>query len=207
MAKCVGCQRREEIFEDDRSSETMCHNRLLRTGCVRSCKVSRVGRCPLITPALIISFIVHITIVNSQITIDRLRAFPPLFNAAENRPVVTDPSQSTCGYPERNAYCKSSTIVESLEVCNHKFCVQTCPVTRNALPTSQNLLDATSSGSGTCIEIDTINVRPGSSGETSSFFSQTGPTCFLTPRATPTLGTNGAFTIAVWIWQEANNDG
>ncbi|XP_060070524.1 usherin-like [Ylistrum balloti] len=142
--------------------------------------------------------------VSSQLI---LRPFPPLFNAARNRPVTSSPSDSTCGIPSRNAYCKSSVYSVSVEQCTQDFCVQTCP-NRTALPTPLNLLIVTSPGQGTCIAVDTVNTKPGSkAGDRSTFFVMEGTDCYLTPVETPVVGLEGSITIAVWVWQQENNLG
>ncbi|XP_021347323.1 usherin-like [Mizuhopecten yessoensis] len=142
--------------------------------------------------------------VSSQII---LRPFPPLFNAARNRPITSSPSVSTCGIPSRNAYCKSSVFAVSVEQCTQDFCVQTCPY-RTALPTPVNLLIVTSPDQGQCIAVDTVNTKPGSvTGEKSTFFVMEGVHCYLTPVETPVVGPEGSITIAVWVWQQEDNSG
>ena len=68
------------------------------------------------------------------------RPFPPLFNAALGRPVLTNPSASTCGLGRTSAFCISSSKVQSINTCIQDFCVQTCPG-RATLPQATKLLE------------------------------------------------------------------
>ena len=132
------------------------------------------------------------------------RKFPPLFNAAKQRLVTTNPFQSTCGTPTRSAFCRSSTLSSSVFECRQNYCIQECP-RRTIIPDYVSLLDGT--GFKECVTLDSVNIRPGSQPpETSVHFGQ-GTGCYLTPRTTPTVGRNGAFTLTFWIWQEPNNVG
>jgi hypothetical protein len=144
--------------------------------------------------------------VNCQNVNQNIRPFPPLFNAAQYRPVLTEPSQGTCGVQERSAYCKSSIFPISKDVCNQDFCVQQCS-TRTEKPSFYNLLVQTT-GFSNCVFLDTINVRPGSElFSASTSFISSGPTCFVTPSVFPDLTTTTEFTISVWIWQKKDNFG
>ncbi|GFO50463.1 usherin-like [Plakobranchus ocellatus] len=137
------------------------------------------------------------------------RAFPPLFNAARAKPVLTNPSASTCGLGRTTAFCVSSVQVESINNCVQDFCVQTCPG-RSQLPLATNLLEATSPGSGDCVVADIVNIRPGSGdGAFSWTLTRAGPTCFLQPRASPRLDSSGvvSFTLTVWIWLNSQETG
>lgn len=141
------------------------------------------------------------------ITQNQLRPFPPLFNAALNRPVHTDPSDSTCGVPQRNAYCESTTFANSVLECSQKFCLQTCP-TRQKLPTAKELSRGVTPGFGHCVSFDRVNTHPGSTvGDFSTHFSAGGPSCFLTPSHNISVGDRGAFTIAMWIWDDTLDEG
>ncbi|CAH1791583.1 unnamed protein product, partial [Owenia fusiformis] len=131
------------------------------------------------------------------------RTFPPLFNAGEIKPVSTVPSQSTCGIPVRSAHCKSSTFMTSISECRQELCEQNCPQ-RTTLPSHFDFLLALNYGP--CVITDTVNVRPGSTGQYSAVFSA-GDQCYLSPLTEPSLGANGAFTVAFWIWQEPENIG
>lgn len=134
------------------------------------------------------------------------RPFPNLFKAAQYRPIVTEPSQGTCGVQERSAFCKSSSYPISVEVCDQSFCVQQCPG-RTELPNYLNLLLQTMAFSD-CVFLDTINTRPGSAVQSASTsFISSGPTCFVTPSVTPDLSSTQEFTITVWIWQRKDNNG
>ena len=133
------------------------------------------------------------------------RKFPSLFNTAKLRPIVTEPSASSCGVPSRSAYCRSSTFSNSVNQCKQRFCVQDCP-RRTSLPTPIALLVGSF---GKCITTDTVNVRPRTTvGRFSTVFIPGLDTdCYITPIATPTLGANGRLTLTVWIWQEKGNNG
>lgn len=135
-----------------------------------------------------------------------IRPFPPLFNAAQYRPVLTEPSQGTCGVQERTAYCKSSMFPISVDICNQDFCVQQCS-SRTEKPSYLNLLVQTT-GFSNCVFLDTINTRPGGAFQSASTsFISSGPTCFVTPSVTPDLSSTLEFTITLWIWQKKDNDG
>ena len=155
---------------------------------------------------ILISFITYFHFTKSQTVEQEVRPFPPLFNAAQNRPIITEPSQSTCGVNSRSAYCKSSIFPISVEMCNQDFCVQTCPG-RTQMPTFGSLLPPTG-GFSSCVVADTINRRPGSDPMSfSTSFIDTGPTCFLTPTVNIDLTKSLEFSFTVWIWQERDNDG
>lgn len=155
---------------------------------------------------ILLCVILLLNVVNSQTVKQEVRPFPSLFNAAQNRPVITEPSQSTCGINSRSAYCKSSTFPISVEMCNQDFCIQTCPG-RTRMPIYYSLLPPTG-GFSSCVVADTINRRPGSDpmSFSTSFISQ-GPTCFLTPTVNVTLGSKLEFSFTLWIWPEKNNNG
>ena len=145
-------------------------------------------------------------LVSTQIVEQEVRPFPPLFNAAQNRPVITEPSQSTCGINSRSAYCKSSIFPISVEMCNQDFCVQTCPG-RTQMPQYFSLLPPTG-GFSSCVVADTINRRPGSDPMSySTSFISAGPTCFLTPGVEISLGSALEYSFTVWLWQKKDNDG
>lgn len=143
----------------------------------------------------------------SSATAQVTRPFPEVYNIAENRPVVSNPSDSACGVPTRNAYCESTVYPISVQQCTQLFCVQICP-NRTALPPFVDLLISTSPGLGSCVVTDTVNTYPNSRlGEFSTFFVQAGPFCYATPSTSFVVGANGAFTITFWVWQETSNNG
>ena len=134
------------------------------------------------------------------------RKFPPLFNAAEERPLKTEPSQASCGIPDRVAYCQASKSVSSIEVCRQNFCEQDCP-RRTSLPQDYiHMLEGSGYGSF-CVRSDSVNRRPGAAEKETAAVFENGPLCFLTPFRTPVVGANGAFTITLWIWQSPGNVG
>lgn len=150
--------------------------------------------------------ILCISPVYCQTVNQNIRPFPPLFNAAQYRPVLTEPSQGTCGVQERSAYCRSSIFPISVDICNQDFCVQHCS-SRSEIPSYLSLLVQTT-GFSNCVFLDTINVRPGSEFQSASTsFISSGPTCFVTPSVTPDLSSTLEFTISVWIWQKKDNNG
>ena len=154
--------------------------------------------------SIITTVFLHISLFTVIIDGQNLRKFPGLFNAAKQRPLRTLPAQSTCGIPTRNAYCKSATYSSSIRDCLQDFCVQDCPQ-RTTLPSYVEMLAAR--GYGSCVQTDSINRRPGSAMNKYSALFSVGTQCYLTPYNTPNLGTNGAFTITFWIWQEKDNLG
>ena len=151
-------------------------------------------------------FILHVLLFIGIIHIDgqTIHKFPGTFNIAKQRPLQTLPAQSTCGIPTRNAYCKSAIYSSSIRDCLQTLCVQDCPQ-RTTSPSYVQLLDG--QGYGSCVQTDAINRRPGSpTTEYSTLFS-VGTQCYLTSKKTPNVGTNGAFAITFWIWQNEDNFG
>ena len=142
----------------------------------------------------------------SQNIDQEVRPFPPLFNAAQNRPIFTEPSYSTCGVNTRSAYCKSYNSPLSIQTCSQDFCIQTCPG-RTQMPTPHNLLPPTG-GFSDCVVADYINRRNGSDPTTyaTSFIGE-GGTCFLTPSVEVPLGSRQEYSFTVWVWPEKDNDG
>lgn len=131
--------------------------------------------------------------------------FPPLFDIAQNRPVTTSPTQTTCGVQTMGAYCKSSTLDSSLKECSIGYCSQDCPY-RTITPGYMNLLDA--GGYSACVNADAINVRPGSAVTSYSvLFGSAGSQCFLIPTNVPSIGSNGSMTLTFWVWLDANSIG
>lgn len=158
-------------------------------------------------PGAMILLIIVILLQTSPTTAKVTRPFPEVHNLAENRPVVSNPSDSACGVPTRNAYCESSVYPISVQQCTQLFCVQICP-NRTSLPYPLDLLIATSPGLGTCVVTDAVNVHPDSRlGEFSTFFVQSGQLCYVTPSSLLRVGTGGDFTISFWVWQEVANNG
>lgn len=130
--------------------------------------------------------------------------FPPLFDIAQNRPVTTSPTQTTCGVQTMGAYCKSSTVATSLTDCPIGYCSQDCPF-RSLTPAYLSLLDA--GGYSACVNADAINVRPGSSATSYSILFGSGSQCFLIPTNVPSIGSNGSMTLTFWVWLDANSIG
>lgn len=144
--------------------------------------------------------------VHSQDINQNIRPFPALFNAAQYRMIKTEPSQGTCGIPDRSAYCQSSIFPISIDECFQSYCIQQCPG-RTEMPNYLSLLVQTT-GFSKCVFLDTINTRPGSSFQSASTsFISSGPTCFVTPSVTPDLSSTTEFSITLWIWQKKYNDG
>lgn len=159
------------------------------------------------SPGAILLSIMVILLKTSPTTAQVTRPFPEVQNLAENRPVVSNPSDSACGVPTRNAYCESSVYPISVQQCTQLFCVQICP-NRTSLPDPLDLLIATSPGLGTCVVTDAVNVHPNNRiGEFSTFFVQTGQLCYVTPSSLLRIGADGGFTVSFWVWQEASNNG
>ena len=136
-----------------------------------------------------------------------LRDFPPLFNAAKDKPLVTFPAQSSCGVPQKNAYCKSATFVESVQSCFEVGrCDNECPI-RSTSPAYSAFLVAARNYDA-CVTKDQINISPNAgSTEFSALFSSVGALCHLLTSTSPSLGANGAFTLTFWVWQKEGNDG
>ena len=155
----------------------------------------------------ILSIVVLLFDCTTSQTLDQeVRPFPPLFNAAQNRPIFTEPSYSTCGVNTRSAYCKSFDSPLSVQTCSQDFCIQTCPG-RTHMPTPHSLLPPTG-GFSDCVVADRINRRNGSDSTSyaTSFIGE-GQMCFLTPSVDVTLGSRQEYSFTVWIWPERDNDG
>jgi hypothetical protein len=140
--------------------------------------------------------------------------FPATFNVAEDRPIASSPSSSTCGIQTVDGYCDSSTLPSSIASCQLDTCSQSCPY-RSATPSYINLLSASSSTTA-CSSADYVNVRPGSSSGSgqpaSTLFVAAGgqggsQPCFVAPTAVPVLGSGGSFTLSFWAWPSSNSIG
>ncbi|XP_055879401.1 uncharacterized protein LOC106051941 [Biomphalaria glabrata] len=135
-----------------------------------------------------------------------LRSFPPLFNAALERPITTNPTASTCG-ATLEAYCLSSTSVESINKCLQGYCSNVCPG-RTLLPSNASML--TGQTYGDCVDADSVNIRPGArQGTFSTVFSMTGSTCYIVSVFSPRLDESGtsSFTVAGWVWLDSDQPG
>ena len=124
--------------------------------------------------------------------------FPQLINAAERKPISTAPPIGTCGFDPSTgglittAFCRSSTLASSVTACNQAICSQGCP-SRTSSPAPTPILSPTSP----CIRRDSLDVRPYSPiGATSHIFDAG---CFISPGIVPTVGSNGRFTISLWL--------
>lgn len=126
------------------------------------------------------------------------RNFPLMYNLALDRPITTDPAVSTCGVQSLGAFCRSSTVVSSVNSCLLSLCSQACP-TRTRPPDFISLLEA--GGYGTCVSADATTVRPGSSGISySAHFRGSGSNCFLVPAEVPRIEQTGSWTLTFWVW-------
>ncbi|RXN00888.1 Usherin [Acipenser ruthenus] len=123
--------------------------------------------------------------------------FPRLENIGAYKNVTTVPTQSTCGSPERNAFCQSTVAMESLQSCTQQFCIQECAY-RSATSSSADLLSA---GIGTCITEDKNDVHPGSLNSSTSFIFRNQRDCFVKP-SFPNAGLGSSFTLTVWLKPE-----
>ena len=167
------------------------------------CHLNSVVTQRLLKDYHVLMMLILLTMFTPSAVGQNLRPFPPLFNVARQKTVFTEPAQSTCGTPVRNAYCRSSSFVDSIRNCRQDFCVHDCPG-RTSLPQAIYLLAA--SGYGSCVTADTENVRPDSPlNSYAAVFS--GSPCFLTTLSTPSLGNNGAFTLTLWMWQQRETSG
>lgn len=82
------------------------------------------------------------------------RRFPSVINLALTKPIVSTPTESSCGYPTRSTYCRSENNPNSVLLCKEEYCDQACPL-RYELPPHYDLLSA--SNYDTCVTRDTIN--------------------------------------------------
>ncbi|XP_076156222.1 usherin [Alosa pseudoharengus] len=127
--------------------------------------------------------------------------FPRLENIGAYKPVRVAPAASTCGMPERSAFCQPAVTQESLRACAQQFCVQGCPY-RSSAPRYGSLLR----NLGTCISEDGRDVHPGvrPSDETSHIF-RNHTDCFASPPV-PVVGPSGSLTLTVWLKLEASSE-
>ncbi|XP_041108645.1 usherin [Polyodon spathula] len=123
--------------------------------------------------------------------------FPRLENIGAYKNVTTVPTQSTCGSPERNAFCQSTVAMESLQSCTQQFCIQECAY-RSATASSADLFSA---GIGTCITEDKNDVHPGSLNNSTSFIFRNQRDCFVEP-SFHNVGLGSSFTLTVWLKPE-----
>lgn len=129
-------------------------------------------------------------------------SFPLLINGAANKPISTLPEVGTCGQLTRSAFCRSSSLEESVSRCSIGYCNQDCPQ-RTTAPISSVLL---TSLRGTCVSPDLTNVRPGSEPGSRSIIFQNSPDCYISP-VVPVSGNNGELSISVWIRPDLSQDG
>ncbi|MBN3306045.1 USH2A protein, partial [Amia calva] len=123
--------------------------------------------------------------------------FPKLENIGAYKNVTTVPSQSSCGEPERNAFCQSTVARESLLTCTQQLCVQKCAY-RSSSPSYTDLFSA---GLGTCVTEDGHSRNPGARGRETSFIFRNQRDCFTSPPP-QNLGPTGSFTLGVWLKPE-----
>nr|XP_040024120.1 usherin isoform X2 [Gasterosteus aculeatus aculeatus] len=129
--------------------------------------------------------------------------FPRMENVAAFKPVSTSPPRSTCGVPERGAYCQPPSSRTELTACSQAFCVQECPYRYSTPPHAPLLLPAHRSA---CINEDSNDTRPGtttgseegSGGSSSVLFRVVQDGCLVSPPS-QTLGVLGSLTLALWI--------
>lgn len=127
--------------------------------------------------------------------------FPRLENIGAYKPIRVTPATSTCGVPERSAFCQPAVTQESLRTCAQQFCVQACPY-RSTPPRYASLLK----NLGTCISEDGRDVHPGTGpGNVTSLIFRNHTDCFASPPV-PVLGPAGSFTLTVWLKLEASSE-
>ncbi|XP_074120778.1 usherin [Sminthopsis crassicaudata] len=121
--------------------------------------------------------------------------FPRLQNIGALKNVSIVPTQAICGLVGRNAFCHSSTAVESIQYCTQRFCIQECPY-RSSAPSYIPLF---STGLRRCITRDKNDLRPGSPTNSTSFIFGNLKDCFFLPHS-PKLA--ASFALAVWLKPE-----
>ena len=122
-----------------------------------------------------LTFVMLISVSYQQ----NIRIFPPLQNVAGKKPVISVPSQASCGYPTSTSYCLSSTSASSVQTCYQDYCIQSCPF-RNNLPDFINLLNV-SIGYGACVVKDSTVTAYNGPGMFSAYFSALNSLCRLSP--------------------------
>nr|XP_046239587.1 usherin [Scatophagus argus] len=129
--------------------------------------------------------------------------FPRMENIAAFKPVSTSPARSTCGVPERSAYCQTPSSQTELTTCYQAFCVQECPYRSSTPPYAPLLLPA---HRGTCVTEDRNDTHPRtgtssegvSGGSSSVLFRPVQDGCLVSPPSQK-LGALGSLTLALWI--------
>ncbi|XP_068088985.1 usherin isoform X3 [Hyperolius riggenbachi] len=146
-----------------------------------------------ILEALLIGLLSYAPIISTQ------GLFPQLENLAAFKPIVTEPLNATCGFPQRSVFCQSDLDGQSLETCIQRFCVQDCPY-RSTTPGFHQLL---SGDLGLCVRKDVYDFQLRSSNDSYSFIYYDHKDCFLTRR----VGDIGsAFSLTVWLKLEQDSE-
>lgn len=121
-------------------------------------------------------------------------SFPRLENIAAYKSVSVEPSDATCGIPERSTFCQAARTQDDLLTCYQQFCIQECPY-RSSTPHHTNLLDW---HVDTCLTAESQDLLPGSETGPVSFVFRNQSAC-LASHSAPNLGQAGSFTITVWL--------
>ncbi|CAD5123124.1 DgyrCDS11497 [Dimorphilus gyrociliatus] len=133
-----------------------------------------------------------------------VRPFPSLRNLAKTKKISTVPSDATCGSGQREAFCLSSVIEESITTCKQGFCSQACPYRSSIVKDYLDLFKA--SGFDLCVTADTVNKRPNSNSGFSAVFKDD-PKCTLIPADTILIQTTASFTFTSWAWLNSDVSG
>ncbi|XP_077341211.1 usherin [Lithobates pipiens] len=121
--------------------------------------------------------------------------FPKLENLAAFKPIFTEPSNATCGFPQRSVFCQSEWNEQSLQTCIQRFCIQDCPY-RSYTPSYHHLLEG---DLGSCVRKDVKDLHPKSSKDSYSFIFYDHKDCFIT---TTTAKVGSSFTLTAWLKPE-----
>lgn len=116
--------------------------------------------------------------------------FPRLENIGAYKSVSIAPTRSTCGTPERSAFCQAARVREDLQTCVQKFCIQECTY-RSSTPGYADLLDA-------CRKGDWRDHRPGAEPGSTGFVFPNPGDCSVSPSGVK-LGPESSFTVTVWL--------
>lgn len=127
-------------------------------------------------------------------------SFPRLENIAAYKSVRVEPSEATCGIPERSTFCQAAHTQVDLHTCSQQFCIQECPY-RSSTPHHTNLLDW---HVDTCLTGESQDLHPGSETGSVSFVFRNQSAC-LASHSAPNLGQAGSFTITVWLKLEEDS--
>ena len=108
--------------------------------------------------------------------------YPPFFNAALHKPVVSHPPDVTCGETGTERFCDSASDEQSTRTCSEEYCTSSCPH-GDSWPNYQTITEKYDSGDfnvGGCVKEERGFTAPTSTGTSDCLrFSGTGNDCSM----------------------------